>query len=325
LRREQDLDLQAFDVEFDVFSLESALYADGSVDKVVNTLTQNGHTFEQDGALWLRSTTFGDDKDRVMRKSSGGYTYFVPDVAYHLNKWQRGFSTVINEQGSDHHGTVARVRAGLQGLEAGIPKGWPNYVLHQMVMVTKGGEEVKISKRAGSYVTLRDLIDQVGKDATRYFLCSRRADAQLTFDIDLALEKSNENPVYYIQYAHARVCSALDNAREQGSAFDSSLGLQHLSMLDTEEELTLAKQLARFPDVILQAASDKAPHLIASYLKELAGDLHAWYACGNQDKQRQLLVANGELRNARLCLATATKIVLANGMQLLGVDAPERM
>ncbi|MFO7909927.1 MAG: arginine--tRNA ligase, partial [Halomonas sp.] len=209
LRREQDLDLKAFGVEFDVYFLESSLYEDGKVDATVARLTDNGHTYEEDGATWLRTTAFGDDKDRVMRKREGGYTYFLPDVAYHLDKWQRGFKTVVNEQGADHHSTVTRVRAGLQALEAGIPKGWPDYVLHQMVMVTRSGVEVKLSKRAGSYVTLRDLIDEVGRDATRFFLAARRADSQLTFDIDLARSQSNENPVYYVQYAHARVCSML--------------------------------------------------------------------------------------------------------------------
>lgn len=214
LRREQDLDLKAFGVEFDVYFLESSLYEDGKVEATVEKLVNAGHTYEDDGAMWLRTTDFGDDKDRVMRKRDGGYTYFLPDVAYHLDKWQRGFKTVINEQGADHHSTVTRVRAGLQALEVGIPKGWPDYVLHQMVMVTRSGVEVKLSKRAGSYVTVRDLIDEVGRDATRFFLAARRADSQLTFDIDLARSQSNDNPVYYIQYAHARVCSMLRKAQD---------------------------------------------------------------------------------------------------------------
>ncbi|CAN0598961.1 unnamed protein product, partial [Ectocarpus sp. 12 AP-2014] len=216
LRREQDLDLKAFGVEFDVYFLESSLYQDGKVEATVNRLQENGYTYEHDGALWLKTTEFGDDKDRVMRKKDGGYTYFLPDVAYHLDKWQRGFTTVINEQGADHHSTVTRVRAGLQALDAGIPGGWPDYVLHQMVMVTRSGQEVKISKRAGSYVTVRDLIDEVGRDATRFFLAARRVDSQLTFDIDLARSQTNENPVYYIQYAHARICSVLRKLAEEG-------------------------------------------------------------------------------------------------------------
>ena len=325
LRREQDRDLKAFDVEFDVYFLESSLYEDGSVDSVVDRLQANGFCYEKDDALWLKDSELGDDKDRVMRKSSGGYTYFVPDVAYHLNKWERGFTTVINEQGSDHHGTIARVRAGLQALEAGIPQGWPDYVLHQMVLVMKNGEEVKISKRAGSYVTLRDLIDQVGKDATRYFLCSRKPDAQLTFDIDLALAKNNENPVYYIQYAHARICSAIDNAQQQYGPFDAVASLSGIQLLTADAEVALAKYLSRFPEQIAQAASERSPHLIANYLKELAALLHGWYASGNQDKQRQILVSDAPLRNARLCLAHATQLVIANGLKLLGVSAPNRM
>ena len=325
LRREQDRDLKAFDVEFDVYSLESSLYSDGSVESVVSTMQNNGFCYEKDGALWLKASEFGDDKDRVMRKSSGGYTYFIPDVAYHLRKWQRGYTTVINEQGSDHHGTIARVRAGLQALQAGIPKAWPDYVLHQMVRVTKDGEEVKISKRAGSYVTLRDLIDEVGKDATRYFLCSRKPDAQLTFDIDLAKAKNNENPVYYIQYAHARICSALDNAQKKHGDFSAVESFSHINLLTAEAEVTLAKFLSRFPEQLEQATEERSPHLIANYLKDLAGLLHGWYASGNQDKDKQILVDDDQLRNARLCLATATQTIIANGLDLLGVSAPTRM
>lgn len=325
LREEQDRDLRAFGVHFDVFSLESALYTEGKVDAVVQALVDSGHTYEKDGALWLRTTDFGDDKDRVMRKSDGGYTYFVPDVAYHLEKWQRGFTKVVNEQGADHHSTITRVRAGLQALDKGIPKGWPDYVLHQMVTVLKNGEEVKISKRAGSYVTLRDLIDQTGADATRYFLVARRADSQLTFDIDLALSQSNENPVYYIQYAHARVCSALANASKKFAAFDSAQGLAQLALLQGEEEAELAGLIAQFPEKVANAANELAPHNIANYLRELAASLHSWYACGNQDKQRQWLVEDDALRNARLCLAEASRQVLANGLALLGVSAPQEM
>lgn len=325
LRNEQDIDLKAFRVGFDVYSLESALYSEGKVDSTVAALIANGFTYEADGALWLKTTDFGDDKDRVMRKSDGSYTYFVPDVAYHLGKWQRGFKTVINEQGADHHSTITRVRAGLQALNVGIPKGWPDYVLHQMVTVMRDGVEVKISKRAGSYVTLSDLIEQVGCDATRYFLVARRADSQLTFDIDLALQKSNDNPVFYIQYAHARVCSVMRQAVEKWKPFDLTIGKEHLNLLTSDAELALLKTLAAYPDCVASSARDFAPHNLASYLRDLAANLHAWYASGSQQKEWQLLVADDTLRNARLTLAEASRQVIENGLELLGVSAPEKM
>ena len=315
LRHEQDLDLKAFGVRFDVFSLESALYADGSVERTVQALVESGHTYEDDGALWLRTTTFGDDKDRVMRKREGGYTYFVPDVAYHAGKWSRGFGRVINEQGADHHSTITRVRAGLQALGVGIPLGWPDYVLHQMVTVMRGGEEVKISKRAGSYVTLRDLIDEVGADATRYFLAARRADSQLVFDIDLARAQTNDNPVYYIQYAHARICSVL----EQWGGDTAALSQAGLGPLTSEHERAVINRLEAFPQMVADAAADLAPHSVAFYLKDLAADFHSWYNAS------QFLVDDAALREARLALAAATRQVLANGLALLGVSAPERM
>lgn len=317
LRNEQDLDLKAFEVHFDVYFLESSLYEDGSVDAAVNTLTDNGKTYEQDGALWLKTTDYGDDKDRVMRKSEGGYTYFVPDVAYHRNKWERGFTRVINEQGSDHHGTIARVRAGLQALDIGIPEGWPDYVLHQMVMVMKGGEEVKISKRAGSYVTLRDLIDEVGRDATRYFLVSRKADAQLTFDIDLAKSQTNENPVYYIQYAHARICSMEKKLEDNNTAFDRATA--DLTLLQEDAEKALLKRLAYYPELIQASATKLEPHNIATYLRELAGDFHSCY------NAHKVLVDDAGLRNARVALGLAVKQVIANGLDILGVSAPTQM
>jgi arginyl-tRNA synthetase len=315
LRREQDLDLRAFDVHFDVYSLESALYTEGKVEETVQKLIASGHTYEQDDALWLRTTTFGDDKDRVMRKREGGYTYFVPDVAYHLNKWQRGYTRVINEQGADHHSTITRVRAGLQALDMDIPEGWPDYVLHQMVTVMRGGEEVKISKRAGSYVTLRDLIEEVGRDATRYFLAARRADSQLIFDIDLARAHTNDNPVYYIQYAHARICSVL----EQWGGDVEMLGTADLGPLTTTHELALLQRLAEFPQTVETAALELAPHTIAYYLKDLAGDLHSYY------NAQQFLVEDEAVKHARLALVYATRFVLQNGLQLLGVNAPEKM
>ncbi len=319
LRREQDLDLKAFAVDFDIYFLESSLYENGDVEKTVQTLIKNDFTYEDGGALWLRTTDFGDDKDRVMRKTDGGYTYFVPDVAYHLNKWQRGFSRVINEQGSDHHSTITRVRAGLQALNVGIPEGWPDYVLHQMVTVMKNGEEVKISKRAGSYVTLRDLIDQVGLDATRYFLAARAPSSQLTFDIDLALSQSNDNPVYYIQYAHARICSILRKLTSQDLNWDKENGLAKLDCLTEEQEKSLANKLARFPEVVKSAATSNAPHLVANYLHELAGDFHSYY------NNHKTIVDDNNLRDARITLTQAVRQVINNGLDLLGISAPEEM
>ncbi|MFV0278437.1 MAG: arginine--tRNA ligase [Parahaliea sp.] len=319
LRREQDLDLKAFDVSFDAYFLESSLYDEGAVQETVDTLIANGHTYEKDGALWLRTTAFGDDKDRVMRKREGGYTYFLPDVAYHLNKWRRGFTRVVNEQGADHHRTVTRVRAGLQALQAGIPELWPEYVLHQMVMVMRGGQEVKLSKRAGSYVTLRDLIDEVGRDATRYFLVARGSGAQITFDIDLALSQSNDNPVYYIQYAHARVCSVLRKLAESGGDWQPEAGLAQLERLSQEQELSLLKQLDKYPEVVAGAAHNSEPHTVATYLRELAGDFHTYY------NAHKVLVEDNALRDARLALSVAVQQVIANGLGLLGVSAPESM
>jgi len=315
LRREQDLDLRAFGVEFDVFSLESALYTEGKVAEVVDKLVTNGHTYEQDEALWLRTTDFGDDKDRVMRKREGGFTYFVPDVAYHLDKWRRGFERVINEQGADHHSTITRVRAGLQALDAGIPQGWPEYVLHQMVTVLKNGEEVKISKRAGSYVTLRDLIDEVGCDATRYFLAARHPDSQLVFDIDLAKSQSNDNPVYYIQYAHARIYGVL----AQWGGDRQALQQADVSALDSDYEKLLLQKMIDYPQVVETAAQELAPHVVAFYLKGLAADFHSYYNAS------RFLVEDEKLRLARLALIEALAQVIRNGLYLLGVSAPEQM
>ena len=315
LRHEQDLDLRAFQINFDVFSLESALYTDGKVESTVNSLIASGHTYEQEDALWLRTTDFGDDKDRVMRKTDGGYTYFVPDVAYHVDKWNRGFHRVINEQGADHHSTITRVRAGLQALNVGIPQGWPDYVLHQMVTVMRGGEEVKLSKRAGSYVTLRDLIEEVGCDATRYFLAARRADSQLIFDIDLARAQTNDNPVYYIQYAHARICSVL----AQWGRDTKILSTVDLSPLNSAHDAALMQRLSEFPEVIETAAVDLAPHSIANYLKDLASDLHSFY------NEHKILVEDETIKLARLALISATQQVLRNGLELLGVSAPNKM
>jgi arginyl-tRNA synthetase len=315
LRAEQDADLQAFGVKFDVYFLESSLYTDGKVDQVVSRFVANGKTYEKDGALWLRTTDYGDDKDRVVRKSDGSFTYFVPDVAYHVTKWQRGFRRVIDVQGTDHHSTVTRVRAGLQSLGIGIPAGYPDYILHSLVKVVRGGEEVRISKRAGTYVTLRDLIDWAGRDAVRFFLVSRKADADFVFDVDLALAKSDENPVYYVQYAHARVCSVF--AQWGGNA--ARLQSVALTPLALERELALAQRIAEFPEIARVAAHELAPHSIAFYLRELAGEFHGYY------NAERILVEDEPLREARLALSAAVRQTLANGLSLLGVRAPEKM
>ncbi|MBS0193597.1 MAG: arginine--tRNA ligase [Proteobacteria bacterium] len=320
LRAEQNADLAAFGVAFDVYFLESSLYTGGQVEATVKALIDAGHTYEQDGALWLRSTDFGDDKDRVMRKSDGSYTYFVPDVAYHASKWQRGYVRAITELGADHHGTLARVKAGLQALEQGIPKEWPQYVLHQMVTVMRGGEEVKISKRAGSYLTLRDLIEQAGRDATRWFLIARKSDSQLVFDIDLARSQSNDNPVYYVQYAHARVCSLLRQAGEKGLAFDQANGIANLSRLTDASEVALMIEISRYPEVVEAAAAQLEPQALAAYLRELANAFHTFYHA-----QPIVVADDAALRDARLALAVAARQVLANGLDLLGVGAPEAM
>lgn len=315
LRHEQDLDLKAFQIKFDVFSLESALYTTGKVKDTVQALINSGHTYEANDALWLKTTDFGDDKDRVMRKTDGSYTYFVPDIAYHTDKWNRGFVRVINEQGADHHSTITRVRAGLQALNIGIPNGWPDYVLHQMVTVMRGGEEVKLSKRAGSYVTLRDLIEEVGCDATRYFLAARRADSQLVFDIDLARAQTNDNPVFYIQYAHARICSVLT----QWNGDKSLLLSADLSPLDNPHETALMQRLSAYSETVENAANELAPHVIANYLKDLASDLHSYY------NEYKFLIEDETVKMARLSLIYATQQVLKNGLDLLGVTAKERM
>ncbi|MGX7005310.1 arginine--tRNA ligase [Caballeronia sp. KNU42] len=340
LRHEQDLDLTAFGVNFDQFYLESSLYNEGRVQATVDALVAAGKTYEQDGALWLRTTDDGDDKDRVMRKSDGTYTYFVPDVAYHVAKWQRGFTKVINVQGSDHHGTIARVRAGLQGLGIGIPKGYPDYVLHKMVTVMRNGVEVKISKRAGSYVTVRDLIewsggmtpgeevapDQIdedtirrGRDAVRFFLISRKADTEFVFDIDLALKQSDENPVYYVQYAHARICTILGDWKTKYAGNAETLPNVDLSPLSSERAMALLNKLAEYPDMLSHAADELAPHAVAFYLRDLAGEFHSFY------NAERVLVEEDGVRNARIALLAATRQVLENGLALIGVSAPVKM
>ena len=320
LRNEQDQDLKAFGLAFDVYYLESSLYSEGRVDKTVQALTKAGHTYEKDGALWFASTTFGDDKDRVMRKSEGGYTYFVPDIAYHVTKWERGFTKVTNIQGSDHHGTIARVRAGLQGLGMGIPEGYPSYVLHKMVTVMRGGQEVKISKRAGSYVTLRDLVDWTSRDAVRFFLISRKADTEFVFDIDLALKASDENPVFYVQYAHARICSVLAQyAAQGGDTGAQALAAADLSLLSAPSEQAVMLKLAEYPEMLARAAADLAPHDVAFYLRDLSAALHTWYGA------ERFLADDAALARARMALLAATRQVLRNALSVLGVSAPEAM
>jgi arginyl-tRNA synthetase len=315
LRHEQDLDLKAFEVQFDHYYLESSLYTSGRVESTVAKLEAAGKTYEQDGALWLKSTDYGDDKDRVMRKKDGTFTYFVPDVAYHIAKWERGFTKVVNIQGMDHHGTIARVRAGLQAANVGIPHGYPDYVLHTMVRVVRGGEEVKISKRAGSYVTLRDLIEWTSKDAVRFFLLSRKPDTEYTFDVDLAVAQNNDNPVYYVQYAHARICSVLTAWGGDVAA----LPRVDLSALDSPQAASLMLKLAQYPAMLTAATDGEAPHDVTFYLRELASTYHSYY-----DAER-ILVDDEAVKLARLALVAATAQVLANGLAVLGVSAPRKM
>jgi arginyl-tRNA synthetase len=319
LRAEQNRDLGFIRVHFDHFFLESSLYGEGKVEETVARLRETGLVYEQEGALWLRTTDFGDDKDRVMVKSSGHPTYFLPDVAYHLTKWERGFRRAVNVQGADHHGTVARVRAGLRAL--GLPEGYPEYVLHQMVLVTRGGQEVKFSKRAGDYVTMRELCEEVGVDVARYFFLMRRADAQLTFDMDLALEHSDRNPVYKVQYAHARMCSILRRSRDLE---DHSVEAD-LTALAQPAEQELAKLLLRFPEVVGSAAEQFSPHSVCEYLEKLAGAVNSWYHEGNLRPELRVLGGSVEETRARLLLSRAVIIVLRNGLTLLGITAPERM
>ena len=322
LRHEQDLDLQAFGLKFDNYFLESSLYSGGAVASTVERLLASGKTFEDGGALWLRTTDYGDDKDRVMRKSDGTFTYFLPDVAYHINKFQRGYTTCINVQGTDHHGTIARVRGGLQAAGVGIPQGFPDYVLHKMVTVMKGGVEVKISKRAGSYVTLRDLIDWTSRDAVRFFLISRKADTEFTFDVDLALKANDENPVFYVQYAHARICSVIRKWAALGNNLggdESRLTRADLSLLSAPTEAALMLKLADYPAMLTRAADGLAPHDVAFYLRDLAGAYHSYYAA------ERVLDQTPELSLARVALLAATRQVIANALGVLGVSAPEQM
>ncbi len=318
LRHEQDLDLQAFGVRFDNYYLESSLYSSGRVESTVARLVAAGKTYEADGALWLRTTDYGDDKDRVMRKSDGTFTYFVPDVAYHLAKFERGFTKAINIQGTDHHGTIARVRAGLQAAGVGVPLRYPEYVLNTMVRVERGGQEVKISKRAGQYVTLRDLIDWTSRDAVRFFMLSRKADTEFTFDVDLALKQNDENPVFYVQYAHARICSVIEQHAAQGGDVAGLAGAD-LSRLEAPSEVALMRKLADYGPMLAAAAAGLAPHEVAFYLRELAAAFHSYYGA------ERFLVDDAALARARLALLAATRQVIRNALAALGVSAPERM
>ncbi len=318
LRHEQDLDLAAFGVRFDNYYLESSLYASGRVEATVARLIAAGKTYEEGGALWLRTTEYGDDKDRVMRKSDGTFTYFVPDVAYHLAKFERGFHQAINIQGTDHHGTIARVRAGLQAAGTNVPKTYPEYVLNTMVRVERGGEEVKISKRAGGYVTLRDLVEWTSKDAVRFFMLSRKADTEFTFDVDLALQQNDENPVFYVQYAHARICSVLEQFKAAGGDA-SQLADADLVRLQAPSEIALLRKLADFPEMLESATAALGPHEVAFYLRELAAAFHSYYAA------ERFLVDDAVLARARLALLAATRQVIRNALAVLGVGAPDRM
>jgi len=319
LRLEQDRDLRALGVTFDNYYLESSLYTEGRVDTTVARLAASGKTYEREGALWLKTTDYGDDKDRVMRKSDGTYTYFVPDVAYHVTKWERGFGRVVNVQGGDHHSTITRVRAGLQAMDLGIPAGYPEYVIHKMVTVMRGGEEVKLSKRAGNSVSIRELIDEAGRDAVRFFLVSRKADSEFVFDIDLARTKSDENPVYYLQYAHARVCSVLRQAGMSSEAVEGAIADADLSPLTSPYEETLLRRIADFPGELAAAARDAAPHQVTFFLKDLAQEFHSYY------NAERFLVDDEKLKRARLALAVATGQVLKNGLAVLGISAPAAM
>jgi arginyl-tRNA synthetase len=323
LRDEQDRDLHDFGVHFDEYFLESSLYDKGLVDQTVARLTETGHVYQHEGATWLRTTEFGDQKDRVMIRGNGMPTYFLPDVAYHMNKWERGFHRVINVQGADHHGTVARVRAGLQAL--GLPEGYPEYVLHQMVRVEREGKEVKFSKRAGSYTTLRELFEEVGVDVTRYFFQMRKPDAHLLFDLDVALDQSDKNPVYKIQYAHARMCSIFARAELDLESVGAEGVDLDLLVADTERELL--KRLGEFGDAVQRAAEHSAPHVLCDYLEQTAGTVNSWYHAGNPTRNPELavLVDDPALRGARLALARAVQIVLRNGLTVLGIEAPSRM
>ncbi|MEP7327402.1 MAG: arginine--tRNA ligase [Gemmatimonadota bacterium] len=313
-RAEQDQLMADFGVHFDVVTSEQSIYDRGLIATALDTLAARGLTYEKDGALWLRTTDFGDDQDRVLRKQDGSYTYFVPDIAYHVDKHARGFDRVIDVWGADHHGYIPRLRAALQAL--GYPAEFFDVELVQLVKVVRGGEEVKMSKRSGEFVTLRDLADEVGVDAARYFFLIRRGDSHLVFDVDLAKKQTDENPVFYVQMAHARLSGIFRTANlDPGQV----AGDFELAALPADEDIDLAKQLTRFPEVVAKAAAEREPHRVTMYLEELAGVIHGWY-------HRTRTVGEAPaVERARLFLARAARTVVANGLTLLGLSAPDRM
>lgn len=322
LGAEQDEDLREFGVHFDEYYRETTIYKEALIPETLRELEERGLTFEADGALWLRTTVFGDDKDRVLRKSDGSYTYFTPDIAYHREKARRGFERCINVWGADHHGYVPRMKAALAAL------GLPDFLeveIVQIVRIMKGGEEVRLSKRAGNIITLRDLFEETGVDVARYFFLMRRGDAQMIFDLDLALDHSEKNPVYKVQYAHARMMSIFRKAEVDPETLDAADA--DLELLTSEDELGLIKQLDTFPKVVERAAEARAPHLICEYLETTAGAVNSWYHSGNPSRNPELavLVEDERLRKARLVLARAVQTVLRNGLELLGLSAPDRM
>jgi arginyl-tRNA synthetase len=307
-------DLANFRVSFDVWFSETSLYENGKIDVALDKLRANGHVFEEDGATWFRSTTFGDDKDRVLIKNDGTYTYLTPDIAYHEDKLFRGFDKLINIWGADHHGYIPRMKAAIEAL------GYDNDTLEvgvvQMVQLYKDGEKFKMSKRTGKAVTLRELVEEVGLDAVRYFFAMRSGDSQMDFDLDLAISQSNENPVYYAQYAHARISSILRQADENGMAASAD----NVSLLQAEKELELLKKIGDFPQVISDSARIRSPHRVATYIQELAATFHSFY-----NAEKVLDPDNRELSEARLALITVTRTTIANALKLIGVSAPEKM
>lgn len=310
-------DLADFDVHYDTWFSERSLADDGAITRAVNRLTEQGHVYEQAGALWFRSTTFGDDKDRVLVRDNGQATYFASDVAYHLNKFERGFDRIVNIWGADHHGYIARVKAALTAL--GLDAARLDVLLVQFVTLWRGGEQVQMSSRSGQFIPLRELRQEVGNDAARFYYITRKSEQHIDFDLDLAVSQSKDNPVYYVQYAHARICSVFDKLTEAGLSFDVSTAAQHLASLNQPFERELAQRLGRYPDAVQRAAEAYEPHQLVNYLKELSADFHGWY------NQTKVLVDESAVRDARLLLCAATRVVLANGLALLGVSAPQRL
>lgn len=308
-------DLEEFRVSFDVWYSETSLYENGKVEEALNVLRENGHIFEEDGATWFRSTIYGDDKDRVLIKNDGSYTYLTPDIAYHKDKLNRGFDKLINIWGADHHGYIPRMKAAIQAL--GYDKDTLEVEIMQMVSLYKNGEKVKMSKRTGKAVTMRELMEEVGLDAVRYFFAMRSGDSHLDFDLDLAVSKSNENPVYYAQYAHARICSILRQGKELGLSFEGELNLDEIS---SEKEVELLKKIGEFPSVVAEAAEKRIPHRIANYIYDVASALHSFYNAEKVINQEHV-----EKSCARLALVKATQITLQNALALIGVSAPEQM